>query len=366
MRNTVVWIGLSMVAAMAIQAEDALLETVEVEETGTTSVVKDVAGDEVRSADLADALYKLDPDVQLVRRSGIANDIILRGMRKDNINVLIDGGKIYGGCPNRMDPPISHVLSNNVDNMTIVEGPFDVENFGTLTGMVKVDTLNPPKETDLRLFLNAGSWDYYKVGARAGGGTDRFRILVGGSYEQSGQYEDGDGRTMADQVQDYAASLPKPKPNTPAFTKWQMVQGTRYAPQYRDMDAYSKKTGMVKLAVDVTDGQTLQLGYTVNQSDDILYPNTPMDAKEDRSNLFDAKYTVKNLGAWSKKLTMQFYNSWVYHPMGNYYRLSAKNGNNHRKCDEFENLRRQHQKQCRDLGRDIANRTGREPKEMGR
>ncbi|WP_353661742.1 TonB-dependent receptor [Hydrogenimonas sp. SS33] len=319
--------GLSLAAATCLMAEEAQLGTVEVEETGTTSVVKDVAGDEVRSADLADALYKLDPNVQLVRRSGIANDIIVRGMRKDNINVLIDGGKLYGGCPNRMDPPISHVLSNNVDNIVIKEGPYDVEHFGTLTGLVEVNTLKPSKTPKGEIDLNAGSWNYYKLGARFSGGSDRIRLMVGGSTESSGQYEDGDGRTLADQVADYAKAYPKPNPfnpGSPSGQKWLKVQGQQYAPGSYDMKAYEKKTGMVKLFADVTENQELRLSYTVNQSDDVMYPNTPMDAKEDNSNLFNTQYIVRDLGTWSKKLEMTFYNSWVYHPMGTYFRRSAK------------------------------------------
>ncbi|WP_456451438.1 TonB-dependent receptor [Hydrogenimonas sp.] len=315
--------GLSVVAAAMLQAEELQLETIEVEETGTTTIVKDVAGDEVRSADLADALYKLDPDVQIVRRSGIANDIMLRGMRKDNINVLIDGGKIYGGCPNRMDPPISHVLSSNVDDIVIKEGPYDVQHFGTLTGLVEINTLKPTQEPHGEINLNAGSWNYTKLGARFSGGTDRFRFMVGGSTESSGQYKDGDGRTLAEQVEDYAKSLPKPALGTPAYKKWLKVQGQQYAPDYFDMKAYEKKTGMAKLFVDVTDNQELQLSYTENRSNDVMYPNTPMDALKDLSRLFNAKYTMRDLGEWSKKLEFEFYNSWVYHPMGTYYRKSA-------------------------------------------
>ena len=312
MRQIIRLTGFSIVAASLLQAENLQLETIEVEETGTTTVVKDVAGEEVRSADLADALYKVDPDVQLIRRSGISNDIIVRGMRKDDINVLIDGGKIYGGCPNRMDPPISHVLSNNVDNIVIKEGPYDVENFGTLTGLVEVNTIKPSEEMQGNIDFNVGSWNYYKLGARFSGGSDRFRLMVGGSTEKGGQYEDGDGNTLADQVDNYTETRPA-------------LQKFRFTDQYRDMDAFEKKTGMVKLFVDVTDSQELQLSYTVNQSDDVLYPNTPMDALEDNSNLFNAKYTLRNLGEWSKKVELTFYNSWVYHPMGNYYR-SAANG----------------------------------------
>ncbi|WP_293815956.1 TonB-dependent receptor plug domain-containing protein, partial [Thiolapillus sp.] len=91
--------------------------------------LNDISGKEVKSADLAEALAKKSASVSLVRRSGIANDIILRGQKKDNINILIDGGKIYGACPNRMDPPTSHILTNNIESVEITEGPYDVENF---------------------------------------------------------------------------------------------------------------------------------------------------------------------------------------------------------------------------------------------
>ena len=319
MQQIIRFVGLSIVAASFLQAEAVELDTIEVEETGMTTIVKDVAGEEVRSADLADALYKVDPDVQLIRRSGISNDIIVRGMRKDDINVLIDGGKIYGGCPNRMDPPISHVLSNNVDDIVIKEGPYDVENFGTLTGLVEINTLKPTAEPHGEINLNAGSWNYAKLGARFSGGTDRFRFMIGGSTESSGQYKDGDGRTLAEQVEDYAASI---SPSNPKYAK---IQGQRYAPQYFDMDAYEKKTGMVKLFVDVTNNQELQLSYTENHSNDVMYPNTPMDALKDLSRLFNAKYTMRDLGEWSKKLEFEFYNSWIYHPMGTYFRRSANN-----------------------------------------
>ena len=43
-----------------------------------------------------------------------------------------------------MDSATSHVLSNNVQNVKVIEGPYDVENFGTLSGLVKVETKGPP------------------------------------------------------------------------------------------------------------------------------------------------------------------------------------------------------------------------------
>ena len=126
---------LALSAAASTHAADIVIP-IEVNATR----LSDVSGEEVKSADLADALNKALPGISLVRRSGIANDVILRGQKKDNINITIDNAKVYGACPNRMDPPTSHILTNNVESIDIIEGPYDVENFGTLSGAVKITT----------------------------------------------------------------------------------------------------------------------------------------------------------------------------------------------------------------------------------
>ncbi len=301
---------LSFAAVSALHAEEISLGAIEVEEAVDTTIVKDVAGEEVRSADLAVALSKLDPDVQLIRRSGIANDIILRGLRKDDINFVIDGGKIYGGCPNRMDPPISHVLTSNVEKIVVKEGPYDVENFGTLGGVVKVETLEPRKGLHGEGYLNVGSWNYTKIGVRGSAADERFGLLVGASTESSRQYQDGESRTLAEQVDAYADTHPG-------------VDAQRYAPMYKDMKAFEKKSAMVKLFAKVTERQRVEASYTANRSDDVLYPNSKMDARRDDSDLLNLKYTVTDLGRFSKRVDLEFYNSWVDHPMGTYYRNAA-------------------------------------------
>ena len=115
-------------------------------------------------ADLAEALFKQSASVSLVRRSGIANDIVVRGQKKDNINVTIDGAKIYGACPNRMDPPVSHILTNNVDYIEINEGPFNVEDFGvTQCRCQRYIRSNQTKSLQGEVNLGMGSWGYKKA-----------------------------------------------------------------------------------------------------------------------------------------------------------------------------------------------------------
>jgi iron complex outermembrane recepter protein len=302
-------LGLSLVCITAINASESL-GTIDVEEKIDTTIVKDVRGEEIRSADLGEALSKKKASINISRRSGIANDILIRGQKKDNITVTVDGAKVCGACPNRMDPPISHVLTNNIDFIEVNEGPFNVSDFGSLSADVKLHTLQPSKETHGEVSINAGSWDYLKGAFMLSGGTEKLRFLLSGSAEKGGQYKDGNGDDFVDQIANAIAS-------------GNAVAGNQYQTKYQNLDAFAKKTLMGKLYWDITDNQELMLSYTMNRSDNILYPNTPMDAVYDNSNIFNVNYTAKNLGEFSKKLTFEAFRSTVDHPMSTQYRVAG-------------------------------------------
>ncbi|SFV59897.1 TonB-dependent receptor [hydrothermal vent metagenome] len=305
-------IYLSLVCIVSLQASEQLADINVTERTPVnTKVVKNVSGEEVKSADLADALSRKVPSVSLIRRSWIANDITLRGQKRDNINVTIDGAKICGACVNRMDPPISHVVTHAIDDIEIKEGPFDVEEFGTLSGSVKVTTLKPSKEITGEISLNGGSFGYKKASGTISGGTDKVRLLFSASTEEGEQYEDGNGDNFSEQLANYTEG----NPNTAKFN---------YAPEYKDMDAFKKSMYMGKVFVDITDDQELKFSYTANRSKDVLYPSSKMDADYDDSDMLNLEYSINNLSSFSKKLEFQLYNSEVDHPMSTRYRAIAK------------------------------------------
>ncbi len=290
-------ISLSLVTtAVLFASETNTLETISVVETANSKIVKDVSSEQIKSADLAEALMKNIPSISIVRRSGIANDIILRGQKKDNINILLDDAKIYGACPNRMDPATSHVLTNNIESVKVIEGPYDVENFGTLSGLVQVKTKEPTKDLHGEINLNAGSYGYTKASATVSGGTDRFKLLVSTSTETGDQYEDGNGDN---------------------FLQQQIKKGVPLVNQYSrdDLDAFEKKTLLTKGVFNINDDQEIKLSYTANRSDNVLYPNTPMDADYDDSNIYTIGYTARNLASFSKELNIDYYYSDVDHPM---------------------------------------------------
>ena len=299
----------SAIAALCLYAADSIdLGKVTVKSTAIKTEVTNVSGEDLKSADLAEALTKQVPSITIQRRSGIANDIILRGQRKDDINVIIDDGKIYGACPNRMDPPTSHVITSNIKDIEVIEGPYDVEDFGTLSGAVKVTTNKPTEHLHGNVNFNMGSWKYRKGSAFISGGNDKVRALVGASTEQSDQYKDGNGHTLAEQL----------KLATANGTKKDKVK--QYKPSEFNRYAYKKTSFMGKVYINVTDNQELQLGYTGNRSDNVLYPSTPMDAISDDSDLYNIKYILKDLGKYSDKLSFEYYYSTVDHPMTTQYR----------------------------------------------
>ncbi len=184
-----------------------------------------------------------------------------------------------------------------------------MENFGTLSGAVKITTKEPAQEMQGEVSLNIGSWGYQKAAATVSGGGDKVRMLVSMSTETGDQYEDGDGNTFYGQI----ANLNLVGPAA-------MVQ---YKDIYKDMPAYEKRTFLGKAFIDITENQQLRLSHTVNRSDDILYPSSKMDALYDDSDITTVDYSIANIGDYSKQLDIQYYNSSVEHPMSTYYRNSS-------------------------------------------
>lgn len=272
------------------------IDTIKVVKKIDSKVVNDVSSEEIKSADLSEALVKNVPSISLVRRSGIANDIILRGAKKDNINIMIDNSKIYGACPNRMDPATSHVLTNNIKKVELIEGPYDVEEFGTLSGKVKVETKSPKEGFNGDINLNVGSFSYKKFSTTFSGGTKDVKLLISASEESSSPYKDGNGNTFKEQ---------------------QTLNGVPTSNQYKNEEdkAYEKKTLLSKLVYNIDNDSELRLSYTLNRSDNVLYPNTPMDADYDDSDIYTVDYERRNLGAYSKQLNLSYYYSKVDHPM---------------------------------------------------
>jgi len=236
-----------------------------------------------------------------MRKAGTANDLYIRGFAKDNINVLIDGSKIYGACPNRMDPPSFHVSSPQIESIVIKEGPFDVENAGSLAAVVNVKTKDPKEGIGGEVGGTYGSWSYRTGYVWGNVGNKFIKVLVGASNQYSKPYESGEGK----KVTKYAEYL------TPAGL-------AKYKDQYINDKAFNIDRVWTKLLITPNDNAEIKLSYAFENARNVLYPALKMDALYDRTNRFNTDFKLKDIG-----LNFSIYYNEVKHDMRDTFRTTA-------------------------------------------
>ncbi|MDO9055688.1 MAG: TonB-dependent receptor [Sulfuricurvum sp.] len=297
---------LSLAAVAALATEPVTIQKITVEASAPKADGKNIVADEMvkfsRQSDLGEMLSGSLPEITHVRTSAIGNDIVLRGFKKDNINVTIDDAKICGACPNRMDPPAMHVSSSQIAEVEVQEGPFDVTQFGSLGGAINVVTKDPSKGLHTEVSATLGSYDYRKISTTVEGGNDAVQALIGYSRETSGQYKDGDGKTLTQQADNASMAV------------------QRYSTAHKNDDAYERENFWAKIVGNIGDNQKLTLSYFGDRADNVLYPRYGMDALKDDTDMFKAKYQLFALGEYSDELSIEAYHSKVEHDMGNDFR----------------------------------------------
>ena len=178
----------------------------------------------------------------------------MRGLQRDNINVLIDGGRIYGACPNRMDSPAFHVDFSEIDHVEVTKGPYDIENQGSLGGVVNIITRKPETGLHGSAVLAAGSNGFVNPSVNASWGGPNFSALAGYSHRTADPYRDGNGQIFTE-VSNYAPG----QADTAAFrvnTAWAKLYAKPSANQTLDAVVYPPGSRPRPLP-DAADGRRL-------------------------------------------------------------------------------------------------------------
>jgi iron complex outermembrane receptor protein len=140
------------------------------------------------------------PGFNVIRKGGTDGDPVLRGLAGSRLNVLLDGAEFHGGCGMRMDPPTAYVFPEVYDKVTVVKGPQTVRyGNGNLAGVVLFDReAKPFREAGSRAFgsLMAGSWGRLDGVVDATYGSPAFYLRGNGTYSESDDYRDGDGKRV--------------------------------------------------------------------------------------------------------------------------------------------------------------------------
>ncbi len=271
----------------------------EIKPSEATGEQKEINEEEIkttRQLDLGEILSNILPEVSHIRKGGTANDIVLRGFSRDNINVFIDGMRIYGGCPNRMDPPIFHISTPQVKEVQILEGPFDVSSQGSLAGVINVKSKDPEKGVFSSFNITGGSFEYLNGSVQVNAGTDRFKILSGYGKQFSHPYLSGERKKITE--------YPKGK--------------SAYKKSEINHTAFNIDNVWLKAVLTPDKENEIKISYAFDEAKDVLYPYLKMDAVYDRTHRILGEYKVKSLG-----LKVSAFWNFVRHDMQDRWRKSS-------------------------------------------
>jgi len=202
--------------------------------------------------------------------------------------------RVYGACPNRMDPPAFHVDFSEVERIEIIKGPFDVRHQGSMAGLVNIITKRPEEGFRLKLNASAGSFNFINLSPVVSYADDKLSILVGYSYRYSKPYKDGDGR----RVTEYA----------------------NYKPEFRNKKAFEINTYWTKLGFKPIENHSVEFSYTRQDARNVLYPYLHMDTIRDKMDRFNMNYQIDGISDTLKSLKFRLYYAKVDHLMDSRFR----------------------------------------------
>ena len=293
--------GVTIAAAESRTADfrlafDTIQEVITVVGTAPRSSFESTEVRESAARDVGEAVAQT-PGIWKVRKAGIANDIVLRGFRSKDMNILVDGQRIYGACPNHMDPAAFHADFAEVERVEVGKGPFDMRHQGSMGGIVNIVTRKP--EPGWRAAVNAsgGAYNFMNPAATASYGSDKFSALGGFSYRSSHPYEDGSDRSF--------------------------VNLTNYLPGEADRNAFKIWTAWGRTSYQPAPDHLLQVAYTRQQADHVQYPYLMMDALYDNTDRAQFGYRIDRRVGPLDWLHAQAYFTRVDHWMTDEFRTSS-------------------------------------------
>ena len=241
--------------------------------------------------DLGDFLRQ-EPNVSGIRKGGIAIDPVVRGFKYNQVSVLLNNGvKVEGGCPNRMDPVVSHVETENISKVELVKGPYVLKYGPVMGALINVQTTQPESYTHPAihgkvLFGFESNWNGQREHIELSGGNKDVYFRASAGYKGYGSYTAGNGELF----------------------------NTSFRKSYATLDAGFRIKG----------NHRFMINYIYDQGNNVQFPALPMDEQLDRTNITSLNYEALNLGKVFNSLQVQGYFSSVHHVMDNYNRPSAQ------------------------------------------
>jgi iron complex outermembrane receptor protein len=138
------------------------------------------------------------PQLSLVRRGSYGMEPTIRSFNGGQINVLIDGMRIYGACTDKMDPATIYIEPVNLENLQVQTGMNGFVNGSSIGGTVNMKMAEPEYNYNKKLkgFISSG----YQTAAQSiyqGGvlnySSGKWGFRATGTYRNNQPYRSGGG-----------------------------------------------------------------------------------------------------------------------------------------------------------------------------
>jgi len=224
--------------------------------------------------------------VDASRMGGHGVDLVIRGQKASQLNILIDGAKIEGGCPNRMDPPTAYAELSSIDKITVIKGMQSVTHgSGGTGGTVLFERVAPTfeegkpyqGEVNLGTTSNGVKQD---INATVAAGGDKGYIVVQGAKKSADIYKDGNGEIVR--------------------------------------SSYDSKQAHIDLGWTPNENHELRLSYENTLVEDALFPGAGMDSPESDGTTVRLRYKGEKINDVIQSIDADVYSSEVDHLMDNY------------------------------------------------
>ena len=220
-----------------------------------------------------------------IRKGGAGIDPVVRGFKFSQLNVITDNGqKVEGGCPNRMDPVVSHIDIEDIKRIDIYKGPYALRygpNFGGTLNLITIPSGQYEKFT-INIDALAGfqsNWNGRKEKLLIAGGNRMFFFGISGNHKDYGNYKDGNGNEV-----------------NASYTKYN----------------YGGFAG-----IRIKKNHTVTFKYDESKGRNVDFPALSMDERKDNTRLMSLDYKGTFDNGMLNFITFKIYDSDVKHQMDN-------------------------------------------------
>nr|WP_243750537.1 TonB-dependent receptor [Thiomicrorhabdus marina] len=281
-------LSVSLSSHAVLANEQTQLPTVNVNETVNQAQVLTTPAEELvtnGNSETGTALRNIN-GVDASRMGGHGVDLNIRGQSLSQLNILLDGAKIEGGCPNRMDPPTAYAELSSYDTITVIKGVGTLTQAAGGTGGTVLFERDAPQynpEKPVSGEINLGTTDNglnADLSATVEAVGEKGFIVLQGSKKSAENYRDGNG--------------------------------------YEVRSSYESKQGHIDLGWTPNKHHMLKLSYEQSVIEDALFQGAMMDSPESDGRTTRLQYRGKDLNGFVSNIEFDAYHSDVDHIMDNH------------------------------------------------